>query len=373
MNSTSSLTRCGAAGALALALVCSTVPSSSSAQSDARAVASVDSIARSFRAAHHLPALVVGLIDSSGTRILPYGTSNDEDSANVTGDTRFEVGSVSKVFTSLLLASMVESGDVKLDDPIARYLPDSIKAPAYRGQVVTLRELSTHSSSLPRLPTNMAPANMSDPYVDYTADKLYAFLTAYDLPQAPDSHYEYSNLGAGLLGFLLARHDGGSYAEVLQKRVLMPLGLKDTYVGEPGDSTDKRMALSHSDGKAVPFWHFGALDGAGSVRSTASDMLRLLAAELHPATVPLTGAIELSQQIHFRASPQLSLGLAWHIIPLADSLSLYWHNGGTGGARSFVGFAPATGAGIVVLTNQAMPLEVFDQFALELTRAAMKR
>lgn len=350
-------------------LLSSSVPAVANAQTSGI----IDSIARSFKADHQLPALVIGVIDSAGERILPYGVARMGDSAEVTGDTRFEVGSVSKVFTSLLLANMVNEGDVHLDDPVARYLPDSVHAPEYRGQVITLRELSTHTSGLPRLPTNIAPADMSDPYADYTARELYAFLTAYDLPRAPDSQYEYSNLGAGLLGFLLARDAGMSYADLLEQRVLQPLGLADTYVAESGGGDDPHMAISHANGKPVPFWHFGVLDGAGALHSSTSDLLRLLAAELHPAESPLAAAIELSQKVSFRASPQLALALGWHVIPMPDSVSFYWHNGGTGGARSFVGFAPAAGVGIVVLTNEAVQLEALDQFALAVARAAMKQ
>jgi CubicO group peptidase (beta-lactamase class C family) len=290
------------------------------------------------------------------------------DSTAVTGDTRFEVGSVTKVLTSLLFARMIESGEVKLDDPIARFLPDSVSAPEYRGTPVTLRELATHSSSLPRLPTNIAPANMSDPYADYTADKLYAFLDSYDLPQPPDSRYEYSNLGAGLLGFLLSRRAGKPYDVLLEQRVLGPLGMKDSYVAEPGDSTDAHLARGHAEGKPVPFWNFGSLDGAGAVRSSTDDLLRLLRAELHPERTSMAKAIELSQETRFHASPELALALGWHVVQLPDSSSLYWHNGGTGGARSFVGFVPKAGAGVVVLMNEALPLDAVTQLGVQLAR-----
>jgi CubicO group peptidase (beta-lactamase class C family) len=350
-----------------LLLACSAAFVDASAQ---QAAASVDSLARAFLAQHSTPALVIGVTDSKGTRILPYGTSGD-DSTPVSGDTRFEVGSVTKIFTSLLLAQLVESGEAQLDDPISRYLPDSIHAPEYRGTPITLGELATHSSGLPRLPGNIAPANMADPYADYTADRLYAFLDSYDLPQAPGTHYEYSNLGAGLLGFLLSRHAGAPYAELVEKRVFQPLGMNDSYIAELGDSTDAGLAHGHAEGKQVPFWHFGSLEGAGAAIASTNDLLRLLGAELHPERTTLTKAVELSQEIRFRASPQLSLALGWHVVQLPDSGKLYWHNGGTGGARSFVGFAPESGAGFTVLMNEALPLDVVNAFAFELARAVL--
>ena len=370
MHPRSSRFRSAAPGALTILFLSAIAPAMTSAQ---QAHGVVDSLARAFRAQHPTPALVIGVIDSAGKRILPYGVMSADDSTPVTGDTRFEVGSVTKVFTSLLLATMVKSGEARLDDPIARYLPDSVSAPEYRGQPVTLRELATHTSSLPRLPTNIAPADMSDPYADYSAARLYAFLDSYDLPVAPDSHYEYSNLGAGLLGFLLARHEGVSYAELVDERVIDQLGLKATYVAELGDSADALTAHGHAGGKPVPFWHFGVLEGAGALRSSANDLLHLLAVELRPGGSPLQGAIELSQEIRFRASPQLALALGWHVVPMADSGSFYWHNGGTGGARSFVGFSPVAGVGIVVLANEALPLDVVTQFAFDVARASIKR
>lgn len=356
-----------ALGALTLAAATVAVPASAAAQ---RGEGTIDSLSRAFRAQHDASALVVGIVDANGERVLPFGVLSETDSTAVTGDTRFEVGSVTKVLTSILLARMVEKGEVTLDDPIARFLPDSVSAPEYRGTPITLRELATHSSSLPRLPTNISPADMSDPYADYTAARLYEFLDSYDLPQAPDSRYEYSNLGAGLLGFLLSRRAGEPFAGLLEKQVLSPLGMSDSYVAQIGDSTDARLAQGYAEGKPVPFWHFGVLEGAGGVRSSTNDLLRLVRAELHPERSGMAKAIELSQEIRFHASPQLALALGWHIVQLPDSSSLYWHNGGTAGARSFVGFVPDAGAGVVVLVNEALPLDAVTGFGVQLARAA---
>ncbi|HET7622047.1 MAG TPA: serine hydrolase domain-containing protein [Gemmatimonadaceae bacterium] len=369
MHPRSSILECAARGALTI-LLSGFIGFATPALASAQRGGSIDSLARAFRAKHPAPAMVIGVIDSRGKRIFPYGTTG-ADSAAVGGDTRFEVGSVTKVFTSLLLARMTESGKVRLEDPISSFLPDSIHAPEYRGQPITLGALATHSSSLPRLPGNIAPANMLDPYADYTADKLYAFLDSYDLPQAPGTHYEYSNLGAGLLGFILSRHAGEPYAKLVEQRVFRPLGMADSYIAELGDSADPRLAHGHAEGKEVPFWHFGSLEGAGAAISSTNDLLRLLEAELHPRRTQMAEAITLSQKIHFRASPELSLALGWHVVQLPDSSSLYWHNGGTGGARSFVGFSPALGAGFTLLVNEAIPLDVLNQFAFELARTLM--
>lgn len=370
MHPRSSKLRCAARGALATLLSGSIGLAAPAGVSAQQGSGSVDSLARAFRARHTAPAMVIGVIDPQGERIYPYGAIGPH-STPVSGDTRFEVGSVTKIFTSLLLARMVESGKVKLDDPISRFLPDSIHAPEYRGKLITLSALATHSSSLPRLPGNIAPENMLDPYADYTADKLYAFLDSYDLPQAPGAHYEYSNLGAGLLGFLLSLHAGEPYAELVEQRVFRPLGMNDSYIAELGGSADPRLAHGHAEGKEVPFWHFGSLEGAGAAISSTNDLLRLLGAELHPERTKMAKAIALSREIRFRASRELSLALGWHVMQLPDSGKLYWHNGGTGGTRSFVGFAPASGTGFTLLVNEALPLDALNQFAFELARTLL--
>src|SRR5215471_11833244 len=152
------------------------------------------------------PGMVIAFIDETGTKILAHG-KRQRDGADVDGDTVFEIGSITKVFTSLLLADMVQRGEVKLDDPISKFLPPSVKVPTRNGREITLADLATHTSGLPRLPDNMGKLNllfhMDNPYADYTVADLYAFLSDYKLPRDIGAEYEYSNLGGGLLGHVL--------------------------------------------------------------------------------------------------------------------------------------------------------------------------
>ena len=152
--------------------------------------------------------IVVGVIEPNGRRVVAYGHLANGDPRTVDGDTIFEIGSVSKVFTSLLLADMVNRNEVALDDPAAKYLPDDVTLPERSGKAITLLDLSTHSSGLPPLPTNLKPKDPRNPYAGYTVDDLYQFLSGYTLPRDPGSEFEYSNLGAGLLGHLLASPRG---------------------------------------------------------------------------------------------------------------------------------------------------------------------
>ena len=142
----------------------------------------------------------------------------------------FEIGSITKVFTAAILADMVARGQVRLDDPVAQLLPATVKVPSRNGRRITLLDLATQSSGLPRLPTNFAPKDSANPYADYGDQQLYDFLSGYELPRDPGATYEYSNLGMGLLGHALARKAGMSYEQLVSRRVLAPLGMKETAI-----------------------------------------------------------------------------------------------------------------------------------------------
>ena len=146
--------------------------------------------------------MVVGVVEPTGRRVVAYGNLASGDARTLDGDTIFEIGSVTKVFTSLLLADMLNRKEVALDDPAAKYLPETVRMPERNGKSITLHDLATHSSGLPRLPSNLKPKDLRNPYADYSVDDLYQFLSGYQLPRDPGSQFEYSNVGAGLLGHL---------------------------------------------------------------------------------------------------------------------------------------------------------------------------
>ncbi|MGC1520781.1 MAG: serine hydrolase, partial [Steroidobacteraceae bacterium] len=162
---------------------------------------------------------MVGVIDAKGRRIVAYGSLEKADKRPLDGDTVFEIGSITKVFTSLLLADMVQRGEVKLDDPIAKYLPASAKVPERNGHSITLVDLATHTSALPRMPANFRPKDPANPYADYTDEQLYAFLSSYELIRDVGAKYEYSNLGFGLLGQGLAHRAGTDYETLVETRI----------------------------------------------------------------------------------------------------------------------------------------------------------
>jgi D-alanyl-D-alanine-carboxypeptidase/D-alanyl-D-alanine-endopeptidase len=158
-----------------------------------------------------------------------YGRSDAKNGRPLDGDTVFEIGSISKVFTTLLLAEMVTRGEVALNDPVAKYLPGNAAMPARNEKQITLLDLATYTSGLPRLPDGID--NTSDnPYAAYTIAQLYAFLSNHTLRFDPGTHYEYTNLGFGLLGHVLALRANASYEELVISRICAPLGLEDTRI-----------------------------------------------------------------------------------------------------------------------------------------------
>lgn len=330
--------------------------------------ATVDSLARAFEANQKIPGLVVGTVDSSGRRAFRYGVASIEDSVRLRSSTCFEIGSVTKLFTALLLAEMVQRDTVDLTDPIGRYLPDSVHVPAFEGQPIELRHLATHTSGLPRLPDNFTPSNPADPYADYTVRELYAFLDGVELSRSPGARYAYSNVGGGLLGHLVARQADTSYVALLRTRVLRPLDLEDTGLPAASNRPGEEHAIGYGMTGRAAYWHWDVLAGAGALHSTPDDLLRFLQLQLRPEKTSLAAAIRLTHEIRHRSSDQQAVALGWHVTTTSDGTRTYWHNGGTGGFRSFVGFVPAEEIALVVLANKAVSLQPFNQFAFRLLR-----
>jgi len=178
---------------------------------------------------------------------MAYGTLEKGHMGPLNGDTIFEIGSISKVFTSLLLADMVNRKEVALDDPAAKYLPEHVRMPERSGKAITLLDLSTHRSGLPRVPGNLNPKDPTNPYADYSVDDLYQFLSGYTLPRDPGSEVEYSNLGGGLLGHILAHRAGTDYESLIRSRIARRC-LAPVVRWRPGDGRPPRCARSGRTG-----------------------------------------------------------------------------------------------------------------------------
>ncbi len=304
--------------------------------------------------------IVVGVIDAEGRRIVSYGSLEKGDPRPLDGDTLFEIGSITKVFTALLLADMAQRGEVKLDDPVAKYLPTTVNTPTHNGKQITLVDLATHTSGLPGMPGNFNPRDPANPYADYTVEQLYAFLSAYELSRDVGAKFEYSNLGFGLLGHALTLRAKSNYENLVRSRIAGPLGMKSTFITLPPKTTS-RLAAGHSaDLVTVPSWDLPTLAGAGALRSTANDMLTFLAANLDYTKTPLSAAMKSLLSVQRpTGTPLVNAALGWQV-DTRGGAEIIWKNGGTGGYRTFIGYSPRSGIGVVALSNAATPTGVDD-------------
>jgi len=308
--------------------------------------------------------MVVGVVDANGRRIVAYGSLAKNDNRRLDGDTVFEIGSMTKVFTSLLLMDMTRRGEVALTDPVSKFLPPSVKMPERNGRKITLADLSTQSSGLPRLPNNMAPKDPANPYADYTVQQMYDFLSRYELTRDISSKYEYSNLGVGLLGHVLSLRAGMSYEELIRKRILHPLGMSSTTITLSAEEK-KRLAPGYN-GALMPVknWDLDALAGAGALRSTANDMLKFLAANLELTDTPLKAALRRMRAVRKDTGmANVEIAMGWHVFEQYGDI--WWHNGGTGGYRSFAGFDPVKKTAVVVLCNTSFDVDDIGRHALD--------
>lgn len=284
--------------------------------------------------------VAIGIWRDTERQIMTYGVARP--------DSLFEIGSISKTFTGLLLARMVAEGKARYDEPVRQLLPRGTVAKP-QGPEITLFDLATHRSGLPRMPANFRPIDRTNPYADYDAPKLYAYLKAHGVAKPASPEYRYSNLGLGLLGQALADRAGKSYTEHLHDQITAPLGLADTTVHlSPGQQ--QRFLQGHNE-KNLPVhaWDLDALAGAGAIRSSAGDMLTYLAANLHPERhPPLQAALASSHQLRADAAGGSQIALAWHYSP---EDAAYYHSGATAGFTSYAAFSPQADTAIVVLTN----------------------
>jgi CubicO group peptidase (beta-lactamase class C family) len=251
---------------------------------------------------------------------------------------------------------MVARGEVRLDQPVADLLPKGTRVPSRNGRQITLGDLSSQISGLPRLPENMAPKDSSNPYADYSVAMLYDFLSHYELPRDPGTRYEYSNLGVGLLGHALALRAGKSYEALVRERILAPLGM--THTGIALDAAMRAHAADGHDpgGDVVPWWDLPTLAGAGALRSSLDDMLKYLEANMNPPATALGRAISLSHAPRFTVNSALQIALNWHVSTIGRD-TLIWHNGGTAGFRTIIAWNPATKVGAVLLGSSALDNE----------------
>ncbi len=298
-------------------------------------------------------SLVIAVIDGKDSAVYGFGRARPGDKGVPDADTVYEIGSVTKTMTGLLLADAIVAGKAQLDQPVAELLP-AYAMPALAGQKITVGQLATHFSGLPRLPANLAPADMRNPYADYAEGQLRTFLAGHTLVRAPGAAYEYSNLAYGLLGTALATQANMSYEELLQARIFRPLAMaSSSAVTTP--ALRARLAPGHlADGKPAANWDFLAIAGAGAVRSSARDMIAYMQSYMQ-ATRPAQQLAVQPRQV-LAGTGVKKVGLAW-MLDQVKGQPFAWHNGQTGGYASFAGYTLDGKRGVVVLSSTARDVD----------------
>jgi serine-type D-Ala-D-Ala carboxypeptidase/endopeptidase len=302
-----------------------------------------------------LIGVVVGYIDGSATTIRGFGLASQVTGKAPDASTIFEIGSITKTFTATLLAQEVLAGRVKLADSAQQLLPPGVVLRQTGERSITLEDLATHYSGLPRMPAGFAPANPADPYADLGIDRLWASVHTAVPTRAPGTSYEYSNFGYATLGQLIGRWTGLSYPELVTQRIFQPLRMRSSSVG-PSEALRTRAAQGYNgDNAPTPHWRMGGFAAAGAIHSNVPDMLAWIRANMAARSANAASALERAMQLaqqpraDITTDGTLRIGLAWMTTPTRDG---HWHNGGTGGFSSFAGFTDDGRRGVIILSNK---------------------
>lgn len=317
---------------------------------DAATLAKIRAAAQPLVDSESVVGLTIGVIDGSKQSVLGLGRLDVDAAGAPDARTVYEIGSISKVFTGTLLAHAVGAGQLKLDTPLPELLKAAkVKLKAEKGRSITLLDLATHRSGLPRMPTNFRPANPENPYADYDAAALRAYLVGAEPLREPEERYEYSNLAMGLLGHLLAQQSKTTYEALVIKHITAPLGMPNTRITLSPEMR-KRLAKPHKfDAAPASNWDLSVLEGAGGLRSDMTDMLKFARSVITGGDTPVGRAHALARKAHSHAPGGPAMGLGWHL----DADDRCWHNGQTGGYHAYLSVMPTKRRAVIVLSNSA--------------------
>ncbi|MEA3111927.1 MAG: serine-type D-Ala-D-Ala carboxypeptidase/endopeptidase [Caballeronia sp.] len=296
--------------------------------------------------------IVIGIIEGTQRRVISHGCFGRDDPRAPDGDTLFEIGSVTKGYTGLLLADMVRRGETALDEPVQNLLPARVSVPVRNGRTITLHDLATHRSGLPPMPDNFVGGETADAYANYSVDDLYRFLSTHQMIHRIGAKFRYSNLGIGLLGHALSCRARCDYESLIRERILRPLGLHDTAI-VLSDALKDRLAPGHDlTLKPTPNWNYGPpFSGAGALRSTVHDQLTFIEAMLGSRPSSLEAAISDTVTIRrSRGERAREVGLGWGVDTLEDD-EMVVHSGETAGYSAVVACLRWAEVGVVVLAN----------------------
>lgn len=317
-------------------------------------------IIKPFLEKSHTTGLVVGTVTEAGSKFYQFGHIHPDSRRKPQPTDYFSIGSITKVFTTLILQDQVIKGQVSLDDPVSSFLPDSIPMPEKEGQVIKLKHLATHTSGLPKIDfayhqKGEGQKHPLNPYKNYNHEDLYAFLSDYEYPQTPGDSFRYSNLGMALLGHVLEKITDKPYEKLISEYA-QQMGMDHTTTQLKAGQKSSYLTPYNGRGEATPAWNYQVVAPAGAIRSTPKDMLRFVKANLGLVETPLNKALARSHKpikpLNNSNDSSGHIGLGWLISgkPIAGDKMIF-HSGGTYGFRAFAGFLKEQQVGVVLMTN----------------------
>jgi len=263
-------------------------------------------------------------------------------------NTAFEIGSITKTFTAVMMLNLLSSLNLTIDEPANNLLPASIPLLIKNGKKVTIKHLLNHTSGLPRLPINFGKESDSqNPYKNQDSSKVYEALKTANLISDPGEKFEYSNLGMAVAGLIIERKSGKSYSDYLKENVCTPLGLTRTKAIR---DFNENLAKGYTEkGKETPYWDLAGYAGAGSIYSTTKDLLNYSKSILNSDNSSKSAIFKKVKEVTFSSS-DYKIASAWFYLTI-NGVECLVHDGGTGGFRSFIYIAPSKNLSIVVLAN----------------------
>jgi serine-type D-Ala-D-Ala carboxypeptidase/endopeptidase len=303
-------------------------------------------------------SIIVGTIDATGKRqVVAAGSFKDKETVLPNENTMYEIGSITKVFTTLILADMVLKKQVNLEDPISKYLPASVKLPVVKNKEITLLNLANHSVGWPRMPDNYDPKSLDNPFADYTIEQTYDYISRATFDYAPGTWFQYSNVGFGLLGHILSQVAGKPYETLVKEKICTPLNMPNTtIILTPAQK--QNLAIGHNEtGVAAENWDMPAIAGTGALRSNINDMLNFAGANLGIIKTDLYPAMQLAHIPRISKRPddgEVTLG--WTLVKSKEGDEYIWKDGTTAGYRSIMLLNKTKKTGVVILANTLNPI-----------------
>ncbi|MDM1292819.1 beta-lactamase family protein [Sphingobacterium sp. N143] len=325
----------------------------------------IDSIANSYLKQANTQSLAIGVVKNGQVKTYFYGETAQGNQTTPTNTSIYEVGSLSKVFTAILLSNLVEQGTITLDQPIALFLPDTLKKNEDLSKI-TFKMLANHTSGFPGLPDNLEKTNAynpNDPYKSYDKKMLYNYLSGFKNKKVPGEEYEYSDLGYAILGDIISDIYKKPYDQAVREIICKPLDMNNTF--EVLDPKKKdTLKVYNKDGQEVTPLSYHIFSSASGLKSTLEDLLKFTSAQFKMPQTALENAMANTRLFTFFLPPDTDIGLAWHM-NLLDDLTIYWHNGRTAGSSSYLALSPDKKSAVVVLSNSALPVDEKGKMILD--------